>query len=276
MANIKFETLKDEYTHLINTMKIKSSWAPAVASVAAKIRKNRKHYEEISKLCGGDIPWQFIGVIHNLECGLSFSKHLHNGDSLKARTKRVPQQRPEKGSPPFTFEESAVDALKIKGYDKITDWSFERMAYELERYNGWGYRQYHSHVLSPYLWSGSNHYTKGKYITDGKWSETTVSKQIGVIPLLTLLDVAKLKKKSTKWNFFNRLEKLVGITTITAVVGLWEKMVKLLQTPEGIAIVGLTVVLAVTIAYFKYKQNQDVLEGRYVPSGIVEDDNVVG
>jgi hypothetical protein len=39
-------------------------------------------------------------------------------------------------------------------------------------------------VLSPYLWCFSNHYTKGKYVSDGRWSETAVSQQCGAAVLL--------------------------------------------------------------------------------------------
>jgi hypothetical protein len=64
------------------------------------------------------------------------------------------------------------------------DWSVAGTLYQLERYNGWGYRLYHRDVLSPYLWSYSCHYSCGKYVADGKWSATAVSKQIGAAVLL--------------------------------------------------------------------------------------------
>jgi hypothetical protein len=39
-------------------------------------------------------------------------------------------------------------------------------------------------VLSPYLWGFSSHYKSGKYIADGTWSDTAVSKQCGAALLL--------------------------------------------------------------------------------------------
>lgn len=39
-------------------------------------------------------------------------------------------------------------------------------------------------VLSPYLCSFSSHYQSGKYIADGTWSDTAVSKQCGAAALL--------------------------------------------------------------------------------------------
>ncbi len=130
------------------------------------------------------IPWFFIGVIHNMEASLNFTRHLHNGDPLKARTVQVPAGRPKNGTPPFTWEESAIDALSMRGLNKAKDWSLAGILYQIEGYNGWGYRLYHPHVLSPYLWSFSNQYISGKYVEDGTWSDTAVSKQCGAAVIL--------------------------------------------------------------------------------------------
>lgn len=182
MAKTDWPSLEPEYNSLWASMEIRPSWHAPLERRARAILANKARYQAVSALT--NVPWFFVGVIHSLECGLSFSKHLHNGDSLKARTWRVPAGRPKTGSPPFTWEESACDALKMKSLDKVKDWSAARICFELERYNGLGYRTYHPGTLSPYLWSGSTHYTRGKYVADGKWSSTAVSQQTGAIPLL--------------------------------------------------------------------------------------------
>lgn len=155
----------------------------------AAMKKNRPRYQSIASAAGGSIPWWFVALLHNMECGLSFAKHLHNGDPLTVRTVQVPAGRPAKGSAPFTFEESAVDALTMPGkaYHEVTDWSLEATLYRLEGFNGYGYRKFHKTVLSPYVWSGSNHYTQGKYVADRVWSDTAVSKQLGTALLLRAL-----------------------------------------------------------------------------------------
>jgi hypothetical protein len=122
-----------------------------------------------------------------MEASQNFKAHLHNGDPLTARTVQVPAGRPKKGKPPFSWEESAADALAMRGLGVKTDWSLSGMLYQLEGYNGWGYRLHHPHVLTPYLWSFSNHYTSGKYVADGTWSDTAVSKQCGAAVLLRRL-----------------------------------------------------------------------------------------
>ncbi len=128
-----------------------------------------------------------VAVVHNMESSQNFTRHLHNGDPLTARTVKVPAGRPKAGMPPFTWEVSTADALSIQNLDGDTDWSVAGMLYALEAYNGWGYRKGHPHILSPYLWSGSEHYTAGKFVADGTWSETAVSKQIGAAVLLRRL-----------------------------------------------------------------------------------------
>src|SRR4029077_18758554 len=93
------------------------------------------------------------------------------------------------GSPVFTWAESAIDALCLKGLQNVgaNAWSIERIAFELERYNGFGYRNHHPSVKSAYLWSGTNHYTKGKYIRDGAFDPDAVSGQIGAMAILKQL-----------------------------------------------------------------------------------------
>lgn len=176
------ENLRNEYISLFNTCNLLPSRASAVESIINKILVNKDRYSQVGIPLG--IPWYFIAVIHNMESSLSFKGHFHNGDPLTARTKQVPKGRPPHGNPPFTWEESADDALKYQKLDKWNDWSVAGLLYKLEEYNGWGYRAKHPHVLSPYLWSFSNHYSKGKYVADGRWSETAVSQQCGAAVLL--------------------------------------------------------------------------------------------
>jgi lysozyme family protein len=167
---------------LFDTMIIRKEWIARVSTATDQVVKNRSRYESLSKRCG--VPWYMIGCIHILESGGSFSRHLHNGDPLSARTKQVPRGRPKTGTPPFSWEESALDAL---AYDNIAaplntiGEQFEK----LERFNGIGYRK--KGINTPYLWSGSTHYTSGKYVADNVWSSTAVSQQVGAACIYKLL-----------------------------------------------------------------------------------------
>jgi lysozyme family protein len=135
------------------------------------------------------VPWFFIAVTHALESSFNFRAHLHNGDfPLSSRTRQVPAGRPLKWLPPSDWESSAVDALRLMGFAGQGDWSLERTLYRLEAYNGFGYRRIG--VPTPYLWSFSQHYDRGKFVADGKFSRTARSQQCGAAVMLKLLDEA--------------------------------------------------------------------------------------
>lgn len=174
--------LRDNYKILFNDCEIRPERSQEVESIVRKIVANRTSYDKVETTLG--VPWFVVAVIHNMEASLNFTKHLHNGDPLTARTVQVPAGRPKAGNPPFTWEESAADALTLKGLSADTDWSLAGTLYRLEGYNGWGYRLFHPDVLSPYLWSYSNQYKCGKYVADGTWSDTAVSKQCGAAVIL--------------------------------------------------------------------------------------------
>jgi len=187
MANIRYTNkLATEYQRLYDSCVIRSNRFKEIDKIIDSLLKNRKRYEAVDDALG--IPWYFIAAIHNLESSRRFTRHLHNGDPLTARTRHVPAGRPRQGKPPFSWEESAVDALKFKYLNRIKDWKLPRLLYEMERYNGWGYRSYHPHVLSPYLWGFSTHYSRGKYVADGRWSDTAVSRQCGGGSLIRRLE----------------------------------------------------------------------------------------
>jgi lysozyme family protein/peptidoglycan hydrolase-like protein with peptidoglycan-binding domain len=177
--------LRREYTLLYKSCLITPARKAVVDRIARGLAANRARYEKVGKAVG--IPWYVVAVIHSMEAGGDFTRHLHNGDALTARTTHVPAGRPRTGKPPFSWEESATDALEYQGFGKWTDWSVPGTLYKLEGYNGFGYRDHHPNVLSPYLWSFSNHYTRGKYVADGRFSATAISQQCGAAVLLRRL-----------------------------------------------------------------------------------------
>ena len=171
---------KDEYQRLFDTCVIKESKYPEIDSYISKMTANKSSYDAVSKIT--KIPWNFIAITHCMEGSLNFKTHLHNGDPLSARTVQVPKGRPANGNPPFSWEESAVDALTFEGFTALTDWSVPGMLYCFERYNGFGNRRYG--INSPYLWSYSNHYSKGKFSSDGHFDPDAISKQCGAAVIL--------------------------------------------------------------------------------------------
>lgn len=185
MPNPTFEDLKDEYTRLWAAMRLRPERRVDVEAAARKVLAGKERYHDVSTET--NVPWYIVGVIHKMEANCDFGCHLHNGDPLTRRTRLVPAGRPLEGNPPFPWEVSAEDALEMKKLQEITEWSVERICFELERYNGFGYRKYHPQTLSPYLWSYTTNYARGKYVEDGKWSASAVSGQSGAMAILLAL-----------------------------------------------------------------------------------------
>lgn len=179
--SLKFDDIADEYVEMFDTARILADKKDKVSWYTNKLLSGRETYEEISRLT--QVPWYMIGMIHGMECGFSMSKHLHNGDSLKARTWQVPKGRPKDGAPPFTFVESAVDALGVDKLSGRSDWDLARLLFRLELYNGWGYRKSRG-MATPYLWSFSNHHQRGKYVQDGVFDPNAPSGQCGAAVML--------------------------------------------------------------------------------------------
>lgn len=184
-----YENLKAEYDDLWSKLQIAPGRQSAVLEVVDTIllEHNRKRYEDVQNATG--IPWMVVACIHSLEASLSFKGHLHNGDSLSARTVHVPNGRPVTGTPPFSWKDSAIDALTMKRSNEVGEWSIAASLYYLEAYNGWGYRTGSGRNTtpksrSPYLWSYTNHYQKGKYVADGHFDSEAVSKQVGAAAIL--------------------------------------------------------------------------------------------
>lgn len=152
--------------------------------VAAKrILAGKAQYKKVELALG--VPWPVVGMIHERESSCKFSTHLHNGDTLQKRTTHVPAGRPKTGSPPFKWFESAIDALRMKNADAFGPWTIGATGVFLEDYNGPGY--FNRGIPSPYVLAGSDLYTKGKYVADGKFNKNFVDPQPGCFPLLQCL-----------------------------------------------------------------------------------------
>jgi lysozyme family protein len=179
-----YASLKSEYGRKFRTLTVRPQYAETANWHLDMMRKSRERYERVEKITG--VPWHFIAATHALEASFNFRAHLHNGDfPLTARTRQVPAGRPSQWLPPSDWESSAKDALRLLGFTGQTDWSLERTLYRLEAYNGLGYRGLG--VPTPYLWSFSNHYERGKFVADGKFSSTAKSQQCGAAVMLKLL-----------------------------------------------------------------------------------------
>jgi len=178
-----FAELAMEYRRNYDALTVNHGHEDEIALRVAKVRAGRDRYAALFQPTG--IPWQFIGVLHMMESNCNFDKHLHNGDPLTERTRRVPAGRPPTGDKPFTWGASALDALDYEGFSGKTDWDVPAMLYRCERYNGMGYRSRGIH--SPYLWSYCNLYQKGRFTGDHIFDPDNISSQCGAAILLQRL-----------------------------------------------------------------------------------------
>lgn len=195
----QYDDIKDEYSRLLSEAEIRpehlgspsEKWS--VLWHATTVEKNRVRYEEIASPT--NVPWYAIGILHALECSFDFSRHLFNGDPLDDYTVRYPPGYPKDlGEPPFSFNESAIAALEYDKFANQTDWSTPRTLFRIEQYNGMSYRT-KLRMASPYLWSYTSLYKKGKFKEIPKpgggyksvYDPDLVSKQCGAAAILKAL-----------------------------------------------------------------------------------------
>lgn len=182
-----YAVIADEYAAWFAAAQIRPEHQASADWHLTMMRESRPRYQALGKHVS--VPWQFVAAIHGLEASFNFRAHMHNGDyPLSQRTRQVPAGRPKAWLPPSSWEASALDAMRLMGFAGQSDWSLPRMLYRLEAYNGFGYR--HAKRASPYLWSFSTLYTRGKFVADGRYDPNARSKQCGAAVMLKVLDLA--------------------------------------------------------------------------------------
>ena len=121
--------------------------AKAVQLTVDRIITHKSRYKAVGTVTS--VPWGVISSLHNMESSGSFHHHLHEGSSLKWRTRYIPKGRPKTGNPPFTWEYSSIDAMI---YDSMGSKNWSRlgpMLTAVENYNGSGYRRFQPSTPSP-------------------------------------------------------------------------------------------------------------------------------
>lgn len=165
--------------------KVKAQWVNIAQKAAARLCDvdARTIYDRISKRTG--VPWYVIAVIHEREAGQHWGANISQGDPWNRVSVHVP-----KGRGPFkNFEDAAYDALvNCAPYAaKWYDWTPGGALTLLEQYNGLGYSR--RGIPSPYIWSGTDQYVKGKYVADGVFDPNAVDQQLGCALLFDTMNV---------------------------------------------------------------------------------------
>lgn len=177
-----FDATEAGYSKLWKSAQLKASDANQAETFANKIIAAEARYKGVQSSTG--VPWFFIGALHMRESACSFSGVLHNGDQIIG-TGRLTTHVPAGRGPFLTWEDSAVDALKMKDMQRVQEWSAARMLFQAEVFNGLGYVG--KGINSPYVWAGTTHEQRGKYVSDGEFSATADDTQLGVAAVLIRL-----------------------------------------------------------------------------------------
>lgn len=177
------------YTEAYKELTYDKGYEKSIVGAAHVVLAGKARYQAVEKLTG--VPWYVIGAIHHMESTCDFRGCLHNGEHIIGtgrKTTLVP-----KGRGPFaTWEQAAVDALKIDGLSSNTNWSIGMISLLGERFNGVGYLKYHPEVGgTPYLYAMSSINSGfGKYVADGKWNPKVNSNtQVGMIAIIKELEL---------------------------------------------------------------------------------------
>lgn len=135
------------------------------------------------------VPWWVIAVILEREGAGRTDRYLGNGQPLD----RVTTEEPV-GRGPFygadAFDRGCLDALidcppHTAGWH---DWSPGGTLTALEEYNGLGYAE--RGKPSPYVWSGTDQYERGKYVADHVYDPRAIDEQEGCAAIISRMMAA--------------------------------------------------------------------------------------
>lgn len=205
--------LKQQNQERWNKCKVLASKGPIFASVAQRLSapEAKARYQKVEKITG--VPWWFIAVVHEREASQRWDRNIAQGDPWNKKSVRVPA-----GRGPFnSWEEAAVDALtNCAPYAaRNKDWTPGGALAMLEQYNGLGYAS--KGLPSPYIWAGTDQYTKGKYVADHVFDPNAVDQQLGCAGLLKFMGV--FNKPTTTSTVGGLTALLMSLGAFTA--GFW-------------------------------------------------------
>lgn len=234
---VQFSNMQRGYTKMWNDAEVVADKHAAARAMADKLLKDKARYKAVGDAIG--VPWHIVGGYNLRESDCNFNTHLHCGDPLKARTVHEPKGRPKaapkSGHLPYTWEESAIDALTMPGkeYQKITRWSVERSLFQGECYNGLGYITKDDNT--PYLWSWTNEYHGGKFVADHVYSKTAWDQQPGLVAVWKAL-IEKGDPDVIRWSKDREVSPPSGLTkSVTDAATTQEKRVRNVGLGAGAA-----------------------------------------
>src|SRR5258708_3166083 len=151
-------------------------------AAAHHIIANRARYQTIEAKTG--VPRYWLGPTHYRESDFSFNAQFAQGDPLDRVSTHVPR-----GLGPYlgadAFERAAIEGLEHDRITSVADWRLEKLIYNWEKWNGWGYHL--RGVPSAYVFAGTNVYKGGYFPGDGVWSANASDPRPGCAAILKAL-----------------------------------------------------------------------------------------
>jgi lysozyme family protein len=178
-----FAVLAPEYSGLLAAMKITRD--TEARQVASRLLGGEHYFDEVSAWTG--VPKLWAMASFEREAGSNFRLSPAQGDPWNSKSIHVPKNR----GPFDSWPSAAEDAYHLDGLDQVgaANWFWTRACYEGELFNGFGYRARGIH--SPYLLAGTNLYTRGKFTADGHFDPSVVDQQLGIIPVMVMMQAMK-------------------------------------------------------------------------------------
>jgi lysozyme family protein len=161
---------------------IHAEWQKVIDATADRLTlpANKVRFQTVERNEG--VKWFAVAIIKEREAGAdpAFKLSIAQGDPWASPSRHVPAGR----GPFVSWEGAAHDALvDCAPYAaRWHDWSIGGLLTILEKYNGVGYAA--KGLPSPYVWSATDQYVKGKYVRDGVFDPEFVDRQIGCAALL--------------------------------------------------------------------------------------------
>lgn len=158
------------------------TYKPQIDQMMNQADKKKEMIDEIARKA--DLPPALVAGIWYREASLKDGVYMHNGEKLGQPTQHVPKGvffREDQ------FVEAAVDALKRQRglADQLNlhygSKDLGAMATYAEAYNGYGYRN--RGLTTPYSFAGTDQYTGGRYVADGKFDPNSFDRRPGIVAI---------------------------------------------------------------------------------------------
>jgi len=174
--SVDLVALKDANSRRWKAARALRDFVPAAGRLVSPSAKTQ--YQAVERRTS--VPWFFIAVVHERESSQNWAGSLAQGDPWNKVSVHVPIGR----GPFASWADAAVDALEsCPPYaGRNHDWSVGGILTMLEQYNGLGYAM--RGLPSPYVWSGTDQYSRGKFVRDGFYDPNKVDTQLGCAGLL--------------------------------------------------------------------------------------------